>query len=126
MVSGGNGVSEILIKNWKIPENCYECPMMKNHLFHDGQKWQTGCFIETASNITFVEKRPSWCPLIEVPLHRDWHTGQPTEEGWYLCAYGDNFYCANYWQGGTWKNQWGGTLLAYQKIEPYVSSKEGE
>lgn len=48
-----------------------------------------------------------------------WHTGTPTEDGWYLCAYGDNFYCANYWQGGTWKNQWGGTLLAYQKIELY-------
>ena len=25
-----------------------------------------------------------------------WHTGTPTEKGWYLCAYGDDFYCANY------------------------------
>ena len=56
----------------------------------------------------------------------NWHTGKPTEEGWYLCASGDNFYCANYWQGGTWKNHWGGTLLAYQKIEPYEASKERE
>ena len=50
-----------------------------------------------------------------------WHTGTPTEEGWYLCAYGDNFYCANYWNG-IWRNSWGGTLLAWQKITPY----EGE
>lgn len=77
-------MAEILVKNWKMPENCYECPMMKNHLFHDGQKWQTGCFIERASNITFVEKRPSWCPLVELPQNRypnphgEWHTGTPT------------------------------------------------
>ena len=60
----------------------------------------------------------------ELKAKYSWHTGTPTEEGWYLCAYGNNFYCANYWQGGTWKNQWGGTLLAYQKIEPYEASKE--
>lgn len=48
-----------------------------------------------------------------------WHTGTPTEEGWYLLAYGDNFYCANYWQGNSWRHVWGGTLLAWQKIEPY-------
>jgi len=75
----------------------------------------------------FFENRDS-CPDCDEGIWVDegspWHTWTPTEEGWYLCAYGDNFYCANYWQGGTWKNQWGGTLLAYQKIEPYEASKE--
>lgn len=91
-----------------------------HHLVFESENYQCrGCF--------FADKDE--CPECDEGLwveedHSPWHTGTPTEEGWYLCAYGDNFYCANYWQGGTWKNQWAGTLLAYQKIEPYKASKE--
>ena len=53
-----------------------------------------------------------------------WHTGTPTEEGWYLLAYDENFYCSNYWKGGCWVNTWGGKLLAWQKIEPFEVNKE--
>lgn len=56
----------------------------------------------------------------------DWQTGTPTEEGWYICAYGDNFFCANYlYPNGIWREHWGGTLLAWQRIEPYKEESNG-
>ena len=109
---------DVLIKGMKIPKSCEECWMT-----YEGDSDNCPVVNESVVKYMVEEKKHPSCPLIEVTLHRDWHTGQPTEEGWYLCAYGDNFYCANYWQGGTWKNQWGGTLLAYQKIEPYKEEK---
>ena len=55
--------------------------------------------------------------VLNEELGNPWHTGTPTEEGWYLLKYEDGFYCANYWNGNGWKNQWCGTLLKWQKIE---------
>lgn len=55
-----------------------------------------------------------------------WHTGTPTEEGWYLCAYDTDIYLANYWVGSGWLKQYRAEgidcrqgLVAWQKIEPY-------
>lgn len=63
----------------------------------------------------------------ESKTNTPWHTGTPTEEGWYLCAYGDNFFCANYWykNGIGWRERWGGILLAWQKITPYEEKQNG-
>lgn len=65
-----------------------------------------------------VEK---WNRRADTPLYGevggDWHTELPTEDGWYLLKYEDDFYCANYWNGIGWKFQWCGTLLKWKKIE---------
>ena len=54
-----------------------------------------------------------------------WHTGTPTEDGWYLCAYDTDIYLANYWCGCGWLKQYRAEgidcrqgLVAWQKIEP--------
>ena len=60
----------------------------------------------------------------------NWHTGKPTEGGWYLLAvkHGEKIhYNANrLYSGGEWFYSKLGEVLAYQKIEPYEASKERE
>lgn len=55
-----------------------------------------------------------------------WHTGTPTEEGWYLIAflgankrieYASAVWCYNEWDAHC-------RILAWQKIEPYRESEE--
>ena len=62
----------------------------------------------------------------ELKAKYGWHTGTPTEDGWYLCAYDTDIYLANYWVGSGWLKQYRAEgidcrqgLLAWQKIEPY-------
>lgn len=57
---------------------------------------------------------------------KNWHTGTPTEKGWYLCAYDTDIYLANYWVGSGWLKQYRAEgidcrqgLLAWQKIESF-------
>ena len=55
--------------------------------------------------------------------HNPWHTGTPTEKGWYLlaCNIGNSsefFYAVDYWSIET--KQWTiNRVVAWQKIEPY-------
>ena len=60
-----------------------------------------------------------------------WHTGEPTEKGWYLCAYDSDFYLTNYWVGCGWLRQYREEgidcrqgLIAWQKIEPYKETNK--
>jgi len=58
----------ILIKGMKMPKNCNGCPLFESkYHFH-------GCLAkpESINNMdmwNFVDDRPTWCPLIEVPPH---------------------------------------------------------
>ena len=62
---------------------------------------------------------------------RDWHTGTPTEEGWYLCwvSYKKEIAPMVYkWKNGkfmltdTWESD--DDILMWQKIDPYKEKKE--
>ena len=66
-----------------------------------------------------------------------WHTGTPTEEGYYLCHiqfYSEDYesdeegYDIPYWfKNGSWEgNDENVRIIAWQKIEPYEASKERE
>jgi hypothetical protein len=49
-----------------------------------------------------------------------WHTGTPTEEGWYLLAFiedGRRIYDANRLKNGIWEYCLIGDILEWQKIE---------
>lgn len=53
-----------------------------------------------------------------------WHTGTPTEEGWYVCKMkGTDLYETQYFTGVNWNEE---IIEAWQKIEPYEASKERE
>lgn len=56
-----------------------------------------------------------------------WHTGTPTEEGWYLIAFlGANErieYAASVWCYNEWDAHC--RILAWQKIEPYKEKEDG-
>ena len=56
-------MADILIKNMEMPKSCAECPMQ-----YVGEE-RTACFLMNCYNKIFIEKRPSWCPLVELPPH---------------------------------------------------------
>ena len=60
----------------------------------------------------------------------NWHTGTPTEGGWYLLKVrheGDIVYYANRWAkiiDYQWVYAMYGEVVGWQKIEPYEGTKE--
>jgi len=60
----------VLIKGMKMPENCDYCGFISStgccratEEYHDEEQTVAGLYGE--------DKRPDWCPLIEVPPHGD-------------------------------------------------------
>ena len=57
-------MSDVLIKNMKMPKNCTECPLETDY-------GTCGYYLPTKDNESDYQKRPAFCPLIEVPPHGD-------------------------------------------------------
>ena len=55
-------------------------------------------------------------------LASNWHTGTPTEEGWYLCSTKASDFSVHYYDGNEWDFCPLDFVVAWQKITPY----EGE
>ena len=67
-----------------------------------------GCFFENRDSC------PDCDEGIWVEEGSPWHTGTPTEEGWYLCKMIEtDFYETQYFTG----NNWAGFFEKWQKIE---------
>lgn len=90
-----------------------------------------GCFFENRDSC------PDCDEGIWVEEGSPWHTGTPTEEGYYLCHiqfYSEDYesdeegYDIPYWfKNGSWEgNDENVRIIAWQKIEPYEASKERE
>lgn len=61
-------MSDILIKNMKMPENCLHCGF--SHMASDCLKIWIICKpkdISVADGDAVKDGRPDWCPLVEVP-----------------------------------------------------------
>ena len=56
----------IVIKDMALPKSCNLCPLKRKHSYFDGEKYRDTCFVIGATNETFIERRPLWCPLVEV------------------------------------------------------------
>lgn len=99
-----------------------------HHLVFESTTYQCrGCFFEDRGSCPdcdeglWVEENPS-----------PWHTGKPTEEGWYLLAlttkvFNDKPFCVAYMDGNHWLGINDFYILvddvsAWQKIEPYKES----
>ena len=57
---------------------------------------------------------------VDCPLVQTWHTGTPTEEGWYLLAFvedGRMIYDANRLKKGIWEYCLIGDIVKWQKIQ---------
>ena len=56
-------MSDILIKNMKMPESCHDCCLT------DG--WNCYTSLEYKDNEAYCDSKtkPDWCPLVEVPPH---------------------------------------------------------
>ena len=52
----------VIAKNMKMPKSCYRCPMANDDFYLCGA---TEKYLENDSE----ERRPDWCPLIELPPH---------------------------------------------------------
>ena len=52
----------VLIRGMKMPESCYRCPMANDDFYLCGA---TEKYLENDSE----ERRPDWCPLVELPPH---------------------------------------------------------
>lgn len=63
-------------------------------------------------------------------LDNPWHTGTPTEEGWYLQRIKSKIgitYDTDYYENGDWKYSCVfRKILAWQKIEPYKENEDGQ
>ena len=78
------------------------------------------CMVPYPEDITFSEANP-------------WHTGTPTEEGWYLVAFNYEFeegvrYTTDYFKDGKWAFPMVrdiSKIVAWQKIEPYKEKEDG-
>ena len=95
-----------------------------HHLVFESTTYQCrGCFFEDRGSCPdcdeglWVEENPS-----------PWHTGKPTEEGFYLLTFPNELgfadYCVGYWNGEKIliRDAWEGEEvkpIAWQKIEPY-------
>ena len=52
----------VIAKNMEMPKSCYRCPMANDDFYLCGA---TEKYLENDSE----ERRPDWCPLIELPPH---------------------------------------------------------
>ena len=52
----------VIVKSMEMPESCYRCPMANDDFYLCGA---TEKYLENDSE----ERRPDWCPLIELPPH---------------------------------------------------------
>ena len=52
----------VIVKGMEMPESCYRCPMANDDFYLCGA---TEKYLENDSE----ERRPDWCPLIELPPH---------------------------------------------------------
>ena len=51
-----------------------------------------------------------------------WHTGEPTEKGWYVCKMhklSHLEYCTDFFDGTDWRYFFAIDIVAWQRIEPY-------
>ncbi len=63
-------------------------------------------------------------PSIEIP-QTNWHTGTPTEEGWYVLECGNSehtYYTTDYWSNKV-KYWTVNRVIRWQKITPYQEEK---
>ena len=51
----------VIVKGMEMPESCYKCPMANDDFYLCGA---TEKYLDNNSE----ERRPDWCPLIEVEL----------------------------------------------------------
>ena len=51
----------VIVKSMEMPESCYRCPMANDDFYLCGA---TEKYLENDSE----ERRPDWCPLIELPF----------------------------------------------------------
>ena len=57
----------IYIPGRRFPEICLECPCV--HTEPDAFMANWCCLTQRAFSVSGEDKRPEWCPLIEVPPH---------------------------------------------------------
>ena len=50
----------VIVKGMEMPESCYRCPMANDDFYLCGA---TEKYLENDSE----ERRPDWCPLVEIP-----------------------------------------------------------
>ena len=50
----------VIVKGMEMPESCYRCPMANDDFYLCGA---TEEYLENDSE----ERRPDWCPLVEIP-----------------------------------------------------------
>ena len=55
-------MADLLIKGMKMPENCAKCP------FSEADYGYCTADIRLR-DAGYVEQRPEWCPLVEIPKH---------------------------------------------------------
>ena len=71
-----------------------------------------------------------WIDVLKAVIDKlkelDWHTGTPTEEGWYLLEYNignsdETYYVTDHWSNevGYWTVD---RVIRWQKIEPYEAN----
>ena len=53
---------DVLLKGMKMPKSCIECPLETDYV-------TCGYYLPTKDNESDHQKRPVFCPLIEVPKH---------------------------------------------------------
>ena len=101
-------------------------------------KWQKCPLIENCQqksavcNVQLPDETCYWFRWFRA-LDNPWHTGTPTEEGWYLVAFNYEFeegvrYTTDYFKDGKWAFPMVrdiSKIRAWQKIEPYKEKKDG-
>lgn len=107
-------MAEILIKNMEIPQK----GNVGISIYADGSVEICG----TGSLSKPIYGTPT-TKAIEVSTHLDWHTGRPTEEGWYFCLVDtgtETKFMANEWKdiaGYQWVYGFLGEIIAWRKAE---------
>lgn len=65
---------------------------------------------------------------VDCPLVQTWHTGTPTEEGWYVLLTSETIpYSVAYWQNEWLGKEWtirDSIVVAWMPITPFEASKE--
>ena len=64
-ITGGIGImAGVYIKGMKMPEKCEDCRFLDGH--------NNGCRVVHMITLQRIhQKKPGWCPLVEVPDHGD-------------------------------------------------------
>ncbi len=57
-------MADVLVKGVKMPKRCYDCPFCETEGYITclcTPDWKD------IGKMTWIKRRPSWCPLVEVP-----------------------------------------------------------